>query len=378
MDIIWPNSWLGLMGGGQLGRMFAISAQRLGYKVMVVDPNQTAPATSVANFHLCADYNDKKALKQLAKKCQAVTTEFENVPAESLDLLSRDVIVSPGHKAVEICQDRILEKSFLKNNSFKTTQFKIINTIHDFPDQASGRHFFPGFLKVSRFGYDGKGQIKVCNISTLKDAFKKFDECPCVLEEGLELEKEISVILVRSDQGNIASYPVVENTHKNGILDFSVVPADLPVETIKEAKEVAVDIAKSLQYVGVMCVEFFLHKQRGLLVNEIAPRPHNSGHFTLDACFVSQFEQQVRSLCKLPLGSTAIKSPSAVMVNLLGNLWQNGDPNWSGLLESGNTSLHLYGKDTPANGRKMGHYTVLAKESRKAKEIAFQLKKSLA
>ncbi len=378
MERIEPNSWLGLMGGGQLGRMFSISAQQLGYKVMVIDPNQSAPAISVANFHLCSDYSDKSALNQLAKRCKAVTTEFENVPAESLDFLSREVIVSPSYQAVQICQDRILEKNFIKNRGFKTTPFKVIDSYDDFPDQDIDGGFFPGFLKVSRFGYDGKGQVKVSDVVGLKKAFEKFGRCPCVLEKELKLEKEISVILARGEEGNVVIYPIAENTHKNGILDFSVIPADISAEISDEAKQIAVDIAKNLQYVGVLCVEFFLHKQQGLLVNELAPRPHNSGHFTLNACVVSQFEQQVRTLCKLPLGQTTITSPSAVMVNLLGHLWENGDPNWSDLLSNGNTSLHLYGKEKAVKGRKMGHYTVLGGSSGVTKELAFRLKKSLS
>ncbi len=375
--MIRPNSWLGLLGGGQLGKMFAMKAQQMGYRVMIVDPSEHAPAKGVANLWLCAEYSDFSALEKMVERCDAVTTEFENVPAQSLGFLEKKLIVSPGKSAVEIIQDRILEKEFLRNNGFRTVPYTVLKNVQDLSRKEILEDFFPGFLKVSKFGYDGKGQVKVRDKLNLEASFKHLGQTPCVLEEALELHKEISVVIGRSADGQVVCYPVVENKHENGILDISVFPADISQKIKNQATEITIDLAEKLQYVGVLCVEFFLHRERGLFVNEVAPRPHNSGHYTMDAFVVCQFEQQVRALCRLPLGPVRPTSPSAVMVNILGDLWQSGDPDWSKLLNSPATHFHLYGKEHARPGRKMGHYTVVAETAIDAKKIAMEIKQTI-
>ncbi len=374
--MIQPNNWLGLLGGGQLGKMFSIKAQQLGYYVMVIDPNEDAPARGVANKWVCADYSDQKALEYIAKSCSGVTTEFENVPADVLGFFEESLVVSPQQSAVRISQDRIFEKEFLKKNGFKTSPFISIKTGEEITSEDT-KTFFPGFLKVSRFGYDGKGQSFVDSMYGLLNSFERFGKTPCVLEKAVDLEKEISVVLVRDFRGEIAFYPIIENSHKDGILDMSVVPASISESVSEEATNISYQIASKLNYVGVMCVEFFLSRKDGLLVNEIAPRPHNSGHFTLDACEVCQFEQQVRPLCQIPLGSTKLKTSSAVMINLLGDIWSKGEPNWFDLFAAPSAHLHLYGKREARNGRKMGHYTVLGESLEKVKEEAIKIRQSI-
>ncbi len=374
--MIQPNNWLGLLGGGQLGKMFSIKAQQLGYYVMVIDPNEDAPARSVANKWICADYSDQKALDHIAKSCSGVTTEFENVPAEVLGFFEEKLVVSPKQSAVRISQDRILEKEFLKKNGFKTSRFLPIKTDKEISN-VDTETFFPGFLKVSRFGYDGKGQSLVDDIYSLGKSFERFGKTPCVLEKAIDLDKEISVILVRDFKGQVTFYPIIENRHRNGILDMSVVPASIPESVSVEAINISNQLASKLNYVGVMCVEFFLSRKDGLLVNEIAPRPHNSGHFSLDACEVCQFEQQVRALCQIPLGSTKLKASSAVMINLLGDIWSKGEPVWHDLFATSSAHLHLYGKRKPRSGRKMGHYTVLGESLETAKEEALKIRRSI-
>ncbi len=374
--MIQPNNWLGLLGGGQLGKMFSIKAQQLGYYVMVIDPNEDAPARSVANKWICADYSDQKALDHIAKSCSGVTTEFENVPAEVLGFFEEKLVVSPKQSAVRISQDRILEKEFLKKNGFKTSRFLSIKNDKEITN-VDTESFFPGFLKVSRFGYDGKGQSLVDDIYSLGKSFERFGKTPCVLERAIDLDKEISVILVRDFKGRVAFYPIIENRHRNGILDMSVVPASIPESVSEEAINISNQLASKLNYVGVMCVEFFLSQKDGLLVNEIAPRPHNSGHFSLDACEVCQFEQQVRALCQIPLGSTKLRASSAVMINLLGDIWSKGEPDWYDLFATSSAHLHLYGKRKPRSGRKMGHYTVLGESLEIAKEEALKIRQSI-
>jgi 5-(carboxyamino)imidazole ribonucleotide synthase len=371
---ILPGATLGILGGGQLGRMFTIAARTMGYKVMVLDPDFASPAGQMADVHLQADYTDHGALKQLGAACAAVTTEFENVPAASLIELASHCRVSPGAAAVAIAQDRSHEKSWLAQNGFATAPFALVYSEGDL-DAALAEIGTPALLKVSRFGYDGKGQARIDTPEAARAAFREFGGQPCVLEGFVKLECEVSVVLARSDAGECALFPVAENRHVNGILDVSIVPARVPDSLARQARDMARAIADKLSYVGVMAVEFFIVGGR-LMVNEMAPRPHNSGHYTLDACVTDQFEQQVRALCGLPLGDTRLLSPVA-MVNILGDRWQNGGPHWDALLAHPAIKLHLYGKETARPGRKMGHFNVLDADPDTALKLAEQMHHAL-
>ena len=346
---------LGLLGGGQLGRFFVQAAQELGYPVWVLDPDPSSPAGRIADRHLAAAYDDRVALNALAAGCAAVTTEFENVPAPSLEYLARSVRVRPSAAAVAVCQDRIAEKTFLRDQHLPHGPFAVIRNEQDLATAPAA--LFPGVLKVARFGYDGKGQARVATRDDALAAWRQLSGEACVLEALLPLDCEVSVVLARDATGAAAFFAIAENSHRQGILDVSIVPARISAALAESARQCALRIAAALDYIGTLGVEFFI--SRGALsVNEMAPRPHNSGHYTLDACATSQYEQQVRALCGLPLGSPALLSP-AVMVNLLGDLWSAGEPQWSRLLSRPNLRLHLYGKQEARPGRKMGHFTVL-------------------
>ncbi len=371
---ILPGATLGILGGGQLGRMFTIAARTMGYKVMVLDPDPQSPAGQMADVHLQADYTDHGALRKMGEACAAVTTEFENVPAESLIELGRACRVSPGADAVAIVQDRSREKTWLAGNGFATAPFALVTGEADLEAaaQATG---FPAILKVSRFGYDGKGQYRVGSMAELKAAFAELKGNACVLEGFVKLDCEVSVVLGRGDAGECRTWAVGENRHENGILDVSIVPARVSDSIARDASVMSVEIASRLGYVGVMAVEFFVSEGR-LMVNEIAPRPHNSGHYTLDACVTDQFEQQVRALAGLPLGDTRLLSP-VVMVNILGDRWHNGGPHWDKLLVHSNIKLHLYGKEAARPGRKMGHFNVLDESLDAALSLAEQMRAAL-
>jgi len=373
--MIKPGAWLGLLGGGQLGRMFVMAAQSLGYKVVVLDPDPASPAGRIAEKHVCSQYDDVSALDELGNLSASFTTEFENIPSDSLRYLEKYGQVSPSAGSVEIAQDRIREKDFLKMQGFQVVPYKPIQDIEEI-DAGGCEDIFPGILKVSRFGYDGKGQARVNNVEETKNAFKSFRSSPCVLENMVTLAAELSVIVARDKFGSMSVFPAAENRHKAGILDMSIVPARLPDEIISKAKEIACSLAEKMNYVGVLCVEFFLESGDSLLINEIAPRPHNSGHYTIDACAASQFEQQARIVAGLPLGSTDQHCP-AVMLNLLGDLWDMGEPNWLKVLEDPNVKLHLYGKTEPRRGRKMGHLTMIGTDIREILDSAEHIKKFL-
>lgn len=371
---ILPGAMLGILGGGQLGRMFVVAARTMGYRVAVLDPDPHSPAGRIADLHLQADYADAAALAQLTDTCAALTTEFENVPAASLTLLSQTCRVAPGAEAVAIAQDRAREKSWLAEHGFATAPFAVIRT-EDELDAALIQVGTPALLKVARLGYDGKGQARVDSLDAARAAFRSFGEVECVLEGFVRLDHEVSVVLARNDLGETALFPLAENRHTNGILDVSLVPARVSAGLAHDAQAKARTIADALNYVGVMAVEFFVVDGH-LLVNEIAPRPHNSGHYTLDACVTDQFEQQVRAVCGLPLGDTRLLSPVA-MVNLLGERWQHGDPAWGTLFAHPNVKLHLYGKDTARPGRKMGHFNVLDTDIESALQLAEALSRAL-
>ncbi len=360
MFILNPGHWLGLLGGGQLGRMFCYAAHSLGYKVMVLDPDADSPAGAVADRHLQNEYDDASALKELAMHCRAVTTEFENVPAPTLSWLAQHTVVAPNAHAVSVAQDRIAEKRFMQSCGLAVAPYAVIQQLQDF--ETLPEALFPGILKAARLGYDGKGQVSVVHRAQAQAAWQALGQKPCVLEKKLALQYEISVVCARGYDGLCTTFPVAENVHRDGILARSTVPAVQPSLALqRRAEQAAQRIAEALQYVGVLCVEFFVVSHDELLVNEMAPRPHNSGHYSIDACITSQFEQQVRALAGLPLGSPVLHSP-AIMLNLLGDVWfdaagQPRDPDWSSILHLPGVKLHLYGKSEARLGRKMGHIT---------------------
>lgn len=350
-----------MLGGGQLGRMFSVAARTLGYRVIVLDPDPHSPAAQFADEHMVAAYDDTDALTLLGKACAVITTEFENIPAQTLEFLTQFCPVRPAASAVAVAQDRIVEKEFVRSCGLLPVPFAAIRRVSDLIT-AQELVKFPAILKTARLGYDGKGQVTVHNLAEAEAAFVRMGAVECVLEQRVELEREISVILARSTSGEVRCFPVAENEHRNGILHRTIVPARVTPTLAQAAQAAAMRIAEKLGFVGVMAVEFFVTTGGELFVNEMAPRTHNSGHYTLDACLTSQFEQQVRMVCGLPFGDTRLLSP-VVMVNLLGEVWGNSQPNWQALLQSPTTKLHLYGKREARIGRKMGHYCTLAEHT---------------
>jgi 5-(carboxyamino)imidazole ribonucleotide synthase len=373
--VILPGATVGVVGGGQLGRMFTLRARSMGYRVMVLDPDATSPAGSVADRHVRAGYTDEQALDQLASACQAVTTEFENVPAATLWRLGARTIVRPPVGAVAIAQDRIAEKSFLQDQGFATAPFRPVRDDRELHDALPAIRL-PALLKTSRLGYDGKGQALVTDAATAAAAFERLGRVACVLEERLTLETELSVVLARAAGGEVQAFPAGENCHRDGILETTVVPARVPAWLADEARGLAIQVAERMDYTGVLGVELFVANGGRLFVNEMAPRPHNSGHYTMDACTVDQFEQQLRALCGLPLGVPRLLSP-VTMINLLGDLWQPGEPRWAEALRLPGVRLHLYGKAEPRPGRKMGHLNCLAESPELAFELAHRARSAL-
>ncbi|MFZ3323427.1 MAG: 5-(carboxyamino)imidazole ribonucleotide synthase [Usitatibacter sp.] len=372
--MIAPGATLGLLGGGQLGRMFTVAARTLGYRVTVLDPDPLSPAAEFATEHINTSYTDPASLEWLASQCAAVTTEFENAPAAALDALSRRTVVRPSGSSVAIAQDRRREKGFFRERGFPVGAFAIVDSEADI-DAALGEVKLPALLKTARFGYDGKGQARVDSREALAKTWSEWKRVPCVLEELLALEREISVVLARSGDGEVAVFPVAENTHARGVLDITIAPARIPDALAAEATALATRIARELDYAGVLAVEMFVVGGK-LLMNEMAPRPHNSGHYTIDACRTSQFEQQVRVLCGLPLGDPSQHTP-AVMVNLLGDIWRDGEPRWEAVLKHSGAHLHLYGKRDARPGRKMGHVTVCEPTVERALAVALEIRRAL-
>ena len=347
-----------MLGGGQLGRMFTVAARTLGYRVIVLEPDPHSPAAQLADDHVIAAYDDTAALTVFGQRCDVITTEFENIPAQTLEFLAHYAPVRPCAAAVEMAQDRIVEKEFVRACGLLPVPFAAIRTVADIA-KAAEQVAYPAILKTARFGYDGKGQATVHSAAEAQAAFVQFGGVACVLEQRVALAREISVILARSTSGEVRCFPVAENEHRGGILHQTIVPARIDAALAQSAQAAATRMADKLAFVGVMAVEFFVTTKGELLVNEMAPRTHNSGHYTLDACITSQFEQQVRMVCELPFGDTHLLSP-VVMVNLLGDVWHGTQPEWLSLLHSPNTKLHLYGKREARPGRKMGHYCTLA------------------
>ncbi len=371
-----PGGWLGVLGGGQLGRMFCHAAQSMGYRVCVLDPVADGPAGAVAERQIACGYEDEAGLDALAAQCAAITTEFENVPAASLARLESSCIVRPAGAAVAIAQDRVAEKRFLQSCGVGVAPFAPISCAAHCA--AAGEVLFPGILKTARLGYDGKGQVPVADRSALAAAWQALGAVPCILELRLELAREISVIVARGIDGQSVAFPPSENEHRRGILAIALSPARLDEALAARARADAQRIADGLDYVGVLCVEMFVLADGRLLANEIAPRPHNSGHATIDSCSASQFEQQVRSLAGMPLARVELLRPS-VMLNLLGELWFDAAqrpraPDFVRVLAVPGARLHLYGKAEARPGRKMGHVTVLgtdtAQASTRAREVA--------
>jgi len=366
--MILPGATLGMLGGGQLGRMFTTAAQTMGYKVIVLDPDPHSPAGVIADQHLCAKYDDEEILESLARACDAVTTEFENIPASTLAYLESKTVVHPSSDALSKTQNRIIEKQFIASLGIAVAPFLPIRTEKDIEDVESHIQL-PAILKVANFGYDGKGQVVCHSLKDIRQAFALLNQAECVLEQRINLEREVSTVLARGQLGDISNFPIAENTHINGILHSTTVPSAISGQQAQIVMEIADKIAEGLNYVGTMAVEFFISKEGDIIVNEIAPRPHNSGHFTLDACETSQFEQQVRMLCNLPSGNCELKSP-VVMLNILGDVWGSSEPHWHDLLSIPNNKLHLYGKQEARPGRKMGHFNVLAASTKQAMVIA--------
>jgi 5-(carboxyamino)imidazole ribonucleotide synthase len=372
---IAPGATLGVMGGGQLGRMFVHAAQQMGYATAVLDPDVASPAGLVSHHHVQADYLSDAGLAQLSKLAAAITTEFENVPAAALRQLGAQRPVAPSGDAVATCQDRSLEKAHFVACGVPCAPHALIETAAQL--SAIGDYLLPGVLKTARLGYDGKGQIRVANRSELSAAWAELKQVPCVLEKMLPLAYEVSVIVARGASGEVVHFPLQQNLHRDGILAVTQVPApDVTPAVQQQAIAAAEKIAATLGYVGVLCVEFFVLKDGSLVANEVAPRPHNSGHYTLDACDVSQFDLQVRTLTGAPLAAPRLHS-SAVMLNLLGDLWfaqgeLEASPPWDRVLALPGAHLHLYGKASARKGRKMGHLTFTAATPQQAREAALQ------
>ena len=374
--VILPGTTLGVMGGGQLGRMFVHAAQAMGYATVVLDPDPHSPAGLIAHDLLQADYLDPAALMRMVDLCAAVTTEFENVPAQALDQIALTRPVAPSGAAVSVCQDRAREKAHFKACSVPCAPHALIETpvqLKAVPDDL-----LPGILKTARMGYDGKGQIRVQTRDELNAAWDELKRVPCVLEKMLPLDFEVSVIVARAKDGQVVNFPVQRNLHREGILAVTTVPAPgVPEAVSAQAVAYARQIAASLGYVGVLCVEFFMLMDGTLVANEMAPRPHNSGHHTIDACDVSQFEMQVRAMTGLPLVEPVLHSP-CLMLNLLGDLWfaagqsEPRDPDWAAVLALSGAHLHLYGKQAARPGRKMGHLTITGATPEAAHGVALQ------
>jgi 5-(carboxyamino)imidazole ribonucleotide synthase len=370
-----PGSTLGILGSGQLGRMLALTAKRLGYQVHVFSPDQHTPAGQVADLEITASYADFEALKRFAEGVDVVTIEFENIPVETLEALQADVPVYPQPAVLETTQHRLREKQFLSALGIPVVPFHAINTSADLA-AALKTMGYPAVLKTAGFGYDGKGQSRVESESQALQAYQGFAGQPCVLERFIQLDREISVIAARSDTGEFKAYRPVENRHQNHILDLTLAPAHLSASLEAQAIQLTQTIMDALNMRGLLCVEFFITENGQLLVNELAPRPHNSGHYSIEAAICDQFEQQLRVVCGLPLGDPTLRQ-SAAMVNLLGDLWQPAEPDWVSSFQLSALYLHLYGKKEARSGRKMGHLTALGQTAEQAAERAIQAREQL-
>ena len=357
--MIAPGAVLGVLGSGQLGRMFTIAARRMGYRVHTFSPDSDTPTGQVADVEVVASYDDADALRAFAAHIAVVTFEFENVPSTATEVLESLVPVRPSPMTLHVTQQRAREKRFLASHGLPTVPFEVATTEADLSG-ALGRIGTPAIVKTAAFGYDGKGQMTATRQSDALPIWQALGGRELVVEKRISLQAELSVIAARGLDGRVVQYPLFENRHANHILDLTTAPALVPQPVVTQATDIGRTILEALEYVGVLCIEFFLSTDGELMVNELAPRPHNSGHLTFDAAVTSQFEQQVRAVCGLPLGSPDLLRPAA-MANLLGDLWSAGAPNWGAACAYPDVKLHLYGKEVAKPGRKMGHMTATAR-----------------
>ncbi|MBA4146926.1 MAG: 5-(carboxyamino)imidazole ribonucleotide synthase [Verrucomicrobia bacterium] len=373
--IILPGATIGVLGSGQLGRMFAIAARELGYRIITYSPENDTPTGHVADLEISGSYDDLDKIRDFARQVDVVTFEFENVPSATTQAASEIVPVRPDGHVLHVTQHRLREKTFLSENGFPVTPFRRISSLQNLEDAAKELGL-PAVLKTASFGYDGKGQVKIKSADELPGAFARLNGAEGIYEAFVDFEKEISVVAARGLNGQFAAFPVFENSHSNHILDVTFAPATIDPRLAAEADELARGILEKLNVVGLVTVEMFLTKSGKVLVNELAPRTHNSGHLTIDASVTSQFEQQVRAVCGLPLGSTELRQPSA-MANLLGDLWERGEPNWAAALQNPHVKLHLYGKRDARVGRKMGHLTAVGSTVEEAVRRVVQARNAL-
>lgn len=365
--VILPGSTVGVLGGGQLGRMFAMAARRLGYRVHTLSPEHDTPTGQIADVEINAPYDDLDAVRAFAKGVDVVTFEFENVPAAAAAVAEEHAIVRPSGHALFIAQHRLREKTFLASHGLPLTPFAAVRSADELSD-AINTIGCPSILKTAAFGYDGKGQIAIAHAAEADAAWSALGRQEAILEAFIDLDREISVIGARGVDHAWSHFDPIENAHRHHILDVSVAPASVPAALAAQAVDVTRVVMEALDYIGILCIEFFVTRAGVLLINELAPRPHNSGHLTFDACRTSQFEQQLRAVCGLPLGAPDLLQPAA-MANLLGDLWERGTPNWAAALSMPTVKLHLYGKATPRPGRKMGHITALAPSGEQARRL---------
>jgi 5-(carboxyamino)imidazole ribonucleotide synthase len=366
MSKILPGSTIGILGSGQLGRMLAVAARQMGYRVHVLSPGRDTPTGQVADVEVVAAYEDLEAVRRFAQAVDVVTYEFENVPADTAVTCTQYAPLRPGAHVLRVAQNRLREKQFMQDNDLPVTAFAEVNSLADL-EAGLAAVGCPSVLKTAVSGYDGKGQVKIDQPGEAAEAWAMMGERTAVLEAWVAFEREVSVVAARGLDGAFAHYGLIANEHRNHILDVSVAPADVATTIADKAIELARRLMEALDVVGVLCVEFFLTATGDLLINEIAPRPHNSGHLTIEGCVTSQFEQQLRAVCGLPLGDTSTIRPVA-MANLLGDLWGNGEPDWTAVLQDARVKLHLYGKKEARPGRKMGHLTALGENVQEAEK----------
>lgn len=372
---ILPGATLGVLGSGQLGRMLALAARAMGYRVHVLSPGRDTPTGQVADREVTADYLDLEAVRDFASRVDVVTFEFENVPAGCAEAAAEQSPVRPAHRVLHTTQNRLREKRFLAGAGFPVTPFEAVASAEELR-AALARIGTPAVLKTAGWGYDGKGQVRIDEPEQVEAAWRTVATDEAVLEAFIDFEREVSVVGARGLDGAFVHWGVIANDHRRHILDLSVAPAPVPGDVAARAVEIARGVLETLDVVGVLCVEMFLVRDGGLLVNELAPRPHNSGHLTVDAAVTSQFEQQARAACGLPLGSTELVSPAA-MANLLGDLWADGEPDWLAALAFPGVKLHLYDKAEARPGRKMGHLTALAATAEEAAETVLAARAAL-
>ncbi|MCE7986514.1 MAG: 5-(carboxyamino)imidazole ribonucleotide synthase [Caldilinea sp. CFX5] len=374
--LLLPGATIGVFGSGQLGRMLALVARRMGYRIHTFSPEANSPTGQVADREICAPYTDLAAVRRFVQGVDVVTFEFENVAAEVAQIAEEaGVPVRPGGWVLHTTQNRLREKRFLAAAGLPVTDFAEVHTLADL-HAGLARLGCPAVLKTAAFGYDGKGQAKITHPDEAAAAWRAIGEQPAVLEAFVNFAREVSVVAARGVDGSFAHYGVIENLHRNHILDLSLAPARVSPPVVRDAVEIAQTILTQLDVIGVLCVELFLTHDDRLLVNELAPRPHNSGHLTIEAAVTSQFEQQLRAVCGLPLGATTLVRPAA-MVNLLGELWAQGEPHWAAACALPDVKLHLYGKETARPGRKMGHLTALAGSVAEAQQLVLAAKEQL-